>query len=321
MSKARRTTDQLRGQLMLQIAAGRFFRPGVPLHETEHRHTVYTNALFSGDSPITLPVGEVIASTQLGSVSTAMLSVVDRHEKLRPDGTNSILVATSGMDLIDDLAYVMTFALNRTVSRHHNQTMRLVTGHGAPQERSANDLFPGLFQPRQIVRADQLDDLRRFMSDLLMLSREDFGLIMRAIRVAVDATRRAIDDPTGAYTDLVAALESIADGRLSTPTCWQRFDGRKRKIIDAALADLEQRKAESIRQAVIQAERLGLKRRFISSTLARITPDYYRQSAVGTIRPPRSPDLERMLAIAYDIRSRRSHVLQNLGTGVWLSAD
>ena len=40
---------------------------------------------------------------------------------------------------------------------------------------------------------------------------------MRVIRNAVDATRRAIDDPTGAYTDLVAALESLADDDLTTP--------------------------------------------------------------------------------------------------------
>lgn len=71
---------QLRGQLMLQIAAGRFFRPDVPLHETEHRFTVYSNAWFVGDPPIALPVGEVIPSTEMALTSSAMISVVDRHE-------------------------------------------------------------------------------------------------------------------------------------------------------------------------------------------------------------------------------------------------
>jgi hypothetical protein len=313
-----KSARQLRGQLMLQIAAGRFFRPNVPLNETEHRYTVYSNAWFIGDPPIALPVGEVVASTEMGLTSSAMIAVVDRLEQQLPDGTDDFLIATGGTDLVDDLAYLMTFALNRTVSRNHNQTRRLVTGDGEPRGRSANDLFPELFEPRQTVQPDHWDDLRRFMSDLLSLSRDDFARVMQVIRRAVDATRRALDDPTGAYTDLVAALESISDGELSTPTTWDRYDGPKRKILDAVLVDLDQEMANKVRAAVLEAERAGLKRRFVSSTLARLSPDYYREDALGTVEPPRAPDIERMLGIAYDIRSRRSHVLEDLGEGVWL---
>lgn len=312
---------ELRGQLMLQIAAGRFFRPDVPLNETEHRYTVYSNAWFIGDPPIRLPVGEVIASTEMGLTSSAMIVVVDRLEQQLPDGTDDFMIATNGTELVDDLAYLMTFALNRTVSRNHDQIRRLVTGDGRPRGRSANDLFPGLFEPRQTVQPDQWEDLRRFMNDLLGLSRDDFARVMRVIRNAVDATRRALDDPTGSYTDLVAALESISDDELSTPATWDRYDGSKRKIIDAALVGLNKEAADKVRIAVLNADRAGLKRRFVSSTLARISPNYYRDDAAGTVRPPRAPDIERMLGIAYDIRSRRSHVLEDLGESVWLFTD
>jgi hypothetical protein len=40
--------------------------------------------------------------------------------------------------------------------------------------------------------------------------------VMRVIRNTVDATRRALDDPTGAYTDFVAAMESLGDDHLTT---------------------------------------------------------------------------------------------------------
>lgn len=306
---------------MLQIAAGRFFRPDVPLNETEHRYTVYSNAWFVGDPPIALPVGEVIASTELGVTSSAMITVVDRLEQQRPDGTDDFMVATGGTDLVDDLAYLMTFVLNRTVSRNYDQTRRLVTGDGTPRGRSASDLFPGLFEPRQTVQPHQWDDLRQFMNDLLNLSRDDFARVMRVIRNAVDATRRALDDPTGAYTDVVAALESMSEDEMSIPATWDRYDGSKRKLIDAALVDVDQEAADKLRTAVLAADRAGLKRRFISSTLARLATDYYRDDAVGTVRPPRAPDIERMLGIAYDIRSRRSHVLEDLGEGVWLFTE
>jgi hypothetical protein len=314
----KKTARQLRGQLMLQIAAGRFFRPDVQLNETEHRYTVYSNAWFIGNPRIALPVGEVIASTEMGIISSAMVAVVDRLEQQRPDGTDDFMVATGGTDLVDDLAYLMTFVLNRTVSRDHDQTQRLVAGDGTPRGRSANDLFPVLFEPRQTVQPDQWDDLRQFMSDLLDLSRDDFARVMRAIRNAVHATRRALDDPTGAYTDLVAALESLADKELSTPVTWDRYDGFKRKIIDAAMVDMHPEMADKVRTAVLEADRAGIKRRFISSTLARLSLDYYRGEAVGTVRPPRAPDIERMLGVAYDIRSRRTHILEDLGEGVWL---
>lgn len=316
-----KSARELRGQLMLQIAAGRFFRPGVPLNEHEHRRTVYSNAWFFGNPTVELPVGEVIASTEMGPTSSAMISVVDRLEKQRLDGTEDFLVATGGTELVDDLAYVMTFVLNRTISRNHDQTRRLVTGEGTPRGRSASDLFPGLFEPGQTVQPDQLDELRQFMDNLLSMGRNDFARVMRAIRNAVDATRRALDDPTGAYTDLVAALESISDHDLSTPVPWDRYDGAKRKIIDAALAGADPKLAHRVRDAVLEAERAGLKRQFVASTLARLSPDYYRGEARGTVRPPRAPDMERMLGIAYDIRSRRSHVLEDLGEGVWLFTD
>lgn len=305
---------------MLQVAAGRFFRPDTPLNENEHRHTVYSNGWLVGEPLTVLPVGAVIGSTEMEPISSAMLVVVDRLEKQLPDGTDDILIATGGTDLVDDLAYVMTFALNRTVSRNEDQTRRLVTGQGDRRGRSANDLFRELFEPGQTVHADQWDDLRRFMCDALALPREDFARVMRVIRASVDATRRALDDPTGSYTDLVAALESLSDKDLSTPVTWDRYDSGKRKIIDAALLDLSQESANKVRAAVLEADRAGLKRRFVSSTLARLSPSFYRGEAIGAVRPPREPDMERMLSIAYDIRSRRSHVLEDLSEGVWFFA-
>jgi hypothetical protein len=144
---------------------------------------------------------------------------------------------------------------------------------------------------------------------------------MRDIRTTLDATRRAIDDPTGAYTDIVAALESLGDESLASTATWDRYDSAKRKIIDAVLDDLDGDVAETVRAAVLQADRAGLKRRFVASTLARVGPSFYREEAVKTVRPPRSADLERMLSIAYDIRSRRSHVLEDLGGEAWVFTD
>lgn len=68
--------EELRGQLMLQIAAGRFFRPDVSIKERPHRRTVYSNAWFVDLRPVDLPVGKIIGSTDIDDISTA--TIVDR---------------------------------------------------------------------------------------------------------------------------------------------------------------------------------------------------------------------------------------------------
>jgi hypothetical protein len=307
---------------MLQISAGRFFRPGAELNEYVHRRAFYTNAWFLEPQSIQLPVGTITASTERGDVSTVMVEVVDRLEKQRWDGTDDFHVATGGDELVNDVAYVMTFALNRTFTRNHDQVRRLVPPEGLTgRRRMADGLFPHLFEPNAVIAPEAWEDLRQFLEDLLAMPREDFARVMRAIRNSVDATRRAIDDPTGAYTDLVAALESLGDDELTTSVPWDRYDPVKRKIIDTVLADEVDELAEKMRTAVLAADRAGLKRRFVSSTLARLSPSYYRQEAVDTVRPPQSADIERMLGTAYDIRSRRSHVLQDLGEEAWVFTD
>ncbi|MFD6713731.1 hypothetical protein ACFWDB_07550 [Micromonospora chalcea] len=319
---AKNAQERFRGQLMLQISAGRFFRAGIPINEHLHRHAVYSNGWLIESVAVELPVGTIIGSTGIHDISTIMIEAVDRLEAQRPDGTNEFMVATGGYELVDDIAYVMTFVLNLTFCRNHDQVRRLVTRVGGVGRRDgAASLFPGLFDPRQVIQPSDLNEVKRFMDELIALGREDFARVMRVIRNTVDATRRAIDDSTGAYTDLVAALESLGDEHLTTPASWDRYEGRKRKIIDAALKGQEESFADRMRVAVLEADRVGLKRRFVSSTLARVSSAYYRGEAVGQGHPPRSADLERLLGVAYDIRSKRSHVLEDLGDEAWVFTD
>ncbi|MDQ0867406.1 hypothetical protein [Arthrobacter globiformis] len=318
----KKKSEHYRGQLMLQIAAGRYFRPDIPLREHLHRRTFYTNVSFPFGSPIGLPVGTVLFSTEIAGMPTATLEAIDRLEAQGWDGTEEVLIATGGNELLDDIAYVMSFSLNRTFMRDYDQMRRLVLPEGRPvRPQGAPSLFPQLFASGQLINSGALDELKSFMDALLQLPRVDFARAMRVIRNSVDATRRAADDPTGAYTDLVAALESLSEDSLTMPTTWDRYDSSKRKIIDAALCDLDEEQATRVRSAVLEADRAGLKRRFIASTLAKVSPDFYRTEAKGTIRPPRSAELERMLSIAYDIRSRRSHVLENLSHEAWVHTD
>ena len=79
-----------------------------------------------------------------------MIEAVDRLEKKRMDGTVEFHVATGGNEPTDDIAYGMTFVLNRTFSRNGDLVRRLVPHEGRTGRRRAGDaLFPRLFAPRQ----------------------------------------------------------------------------------------------------------------------------------------------------------------------------
>ena len=306
---------------MLQIVTKMYFRDGVPLYTTTHRETLHTNCSFfaNGRRPVDLPVGRLLGSTNFESRSTVLLEVVEHLEALNLDGTKSNHIATGGTELVDDLAAVLSFGLDAIFSRHHDQVQRLVPDEGvSPRRLSAVGLFQRTFQPRRIVSDVDVADLRDFVTDLLALHRSGYVKAMRAIRQTVAATRRAVDDPTGAYTDMVAALESLWENELTIATTWDQYPGAKRKILDDALAGITERDADVIRTAIVEADKLGSRRRFISSTRARVGPTFFRSEAVGVSLPIQGVRLERALGLAYDIRSRKSHVLTDLPETVWL---
>lgn len=304
---------------MLQIVTKMYFREGVPLHSTVHREVLYTNRGFMRAGLVDLPVGELAPSTRIGPVSTVTLSVTEHLEAKHPDGRPSVLVATDGTELVDELADVLSFGLNAVFSRDGDLVRRLVPDSLDESSRSsASKLFRRTFDPHLYVPDAELEELRCFMTHLLALKRSHFEAAMRAIRRIVRATQRAVDDPTIAYVDLVAALESLSDGTSAPAPTWDRLDARKRRLVDEALTGADAGVAERVRQAVMEGERLGAKSRFVAFVMDNVSPAYFRTEATDAVWPSRGADLERAVKLAYDVRSRNVHVLVDLPPEAWV---
>lgn len=171
---------------MLQIVTQMYFRPGARLHSHVHRGVLYTNRSFIRTDSIVLPVGELAPSlADGGPLSTVAVSVREYLEAEYPDGTEAGLVATSGTQLIDDLADVLSFALNATFSRDHDLVRRLVAVQA--RRSGAASLFRGTFDSDVFVPETELEDLNAFMTKLLSLERPFFESSLRAIRRIVHA--------------------------------------------------------------------------------------------------------------------------------------
>ncbi len=297
---------------VLQVVTKKYFREGVPLHTTEHRRVLYCNRHVVTGEAIDLPVGSLQASASWSASPFAFTAtVVERLEAEEPDGSDSILIATSGNELIDDLANVLSFRTNSLFSRDVDLVRRLVSPPNAREGGSAGALFKNTFDAERFLPDAEIDELRNFMIALLDLRRGPYESVMRAIRRIVRATQRAVDDPTLAYVDLVAALESLAVSP-DEPPSWERLDERKGKLIDKALQGADEDVAERVRTAVLEAEHAGARWRFEKFVLDQIGREYFREQAAGQLRPMRGPDVVRALNQAYRIRSRSVHSLDEL---------
>jgi hypothetical protein len=308
---------------MLQIASGMYFRPGVPLHETLHRFTVYTNGLRIDSAPVEAPIASLRFSTGIiAPFAPVTVEVWDRLEAERPDGEPEFMVATSGEDLVADVATVLAFALNTAWSTDRDLVRRLVpnTLPDRPRSRPSSQLR-GTFDPQVLLSDDALADARAFSTRLLALRRPEYEKAIRAIRRVVDATLLIDDDVSLAYTLFVAALESLAGGTTATPTTWDRFDGSKRALIDAAVQDLSEEQAQRVRTAILQADALGLSRRFQVFTLDHLDPSFFRAEAIDAQRPISANALPHALNFAYQVRSRQVHALKRLAPEMWAIAD
>jgi hypothetical protein len=307
---------------VLQIVTKMYFRAGVPLYSTLHRDVLYTNRWFLDRDALALPVGELLPSTSLARITAVTLAVTEHLEAEDESGAPSPRVASSGDELIDSLADVLSFGLNSVFSRDRELVARLVPDAQQPAARTkATRLFRDTFDASRLVSDDEVRELGAFMTQLLALNRPHFEAAMRAIRRIVRGMQRAADDPTLAYVDIVAAVESLSESTVGLPPPWERLDPRKRRLIDDALDDADAGVADRVRTAVLEAERAGAKSRFVSFVTDYVEPGYFRREAAAAVRALRGADFERAIKRAYDIRSRNVHALAELPPEAWLIAD
>lgn len=307
---------------MLQIVTGRFFKPGNPMRRNMVRDTLYTNCSFLPPDPVQLEVGRLLPPSLPSPISAVTVEVEEWLETVEDDGSESILVSTGGKELVDDLAFVLSFALDATFSRDHNLVHDLIEDAWEPTRRRDTPSAPlkRTFDPHTLVLEDAVADLDAFLLALIDLPQSQFERVMRAIRRMVRAVRGAVTDPTAAYTDIVTALESLSDPDVDAPVTWAQYPHGKAKLIDAALEAVSPEVVERIHQAILEADKVGARRRFIVSTMAQVSEEYFRSEAVGAEQPVRSTDLQRVLGVAYDIRSGNSHVLEELPRETWVFA-
>src|SRR4051794_10265014 len=144
------TADRGARSGVLQIVTKMYFREGIPLYSTVQRDVLYTNRTFLRGDPVGLPVGELAPSTLARPVSPITASVMEHLEAKNLDGSDSMIIATGGELLIEQLADVLSFGLNSIFSRDGDLVRRLVPDsfEGSSRDSGAKP-FQDTFDPHR----------------------------------------------------------------------------------------------------------------------------------------------------------------------------
>ena len=307
---------------MLQIIQGMYFRP-VPLNTKLHRAVFYTNLCAFREEVVDLQFSRILPSTNFQGVRSLTIEAKEQLEAVTRTGGREILLATSGHELLDDIADVIAFSLNVVCVRDYDMAHRLISRDGDERRhlRGPASILRQTFNSMVVLTDERIANLDAFLRTLISLKRKSYEAAIRVIRQIVDATQIVDEDATLAYTLMVAALESLGQAAEPQDALWDEYEPQKRARIDEATKGLSLVRKSRIQTAVLANEHLALQRRFVAFVLKHVQPSFYRGEAVGAIRPIAAGDLPRALRQAYAIRSRNVYALEGLDPEVWMVAQ
>ncbi len=293
---------------MLQIASGKLFA-GVPALTNELRGVLYSNLQLFGREPIETVAGRLLPTDGLKNPNTV---IYEMTELIEDPPTAGALVSHGVDPYAEDFAAVVSFALNTTCTTDSVLTRQLTRGLSPLVAVQPNRLVSRVFDNQVWCQDEDVDQLMAFVKDLIGLQRKHYLAAMRAIRNYVKGLHRIDADPELTYTMLVASIESLVQEFKGDVPKWEDYAEDKRRKIDDALREAEERTTERVRDAILEIEHVAMSRRFCDFALDHIQPSYFREDAAELTNPIGRSDLTGALRQAYGIRSKHIHSLREL---------
>ncbi|MEZ8369766.1 hypothetical protein AB6C94_10055 [Vibrio splendidus] len=297
---------------MLQICSGKLFQQEVEFRNNL-RGVIYTNLNLGIDEKIETKAG-CLLDTSTPARSNAIVYELEELMESTGNGVKAgVLVSHTIRPYILDFSAILSFAVNCTASPSYTLTDRLLSEeYGISTHTFPKKVVKRTFDTDVYLQEKDKEHLVKFTNHLIGLERHNYLGIMRAIRTYVTGMQRIADDFELAYTLLVASLESLAQDFDGYKSCWDDYDQRKKKQVDAALSGSDEEIAEKVRQAILDIEHISLGRRFRDFTQLHISPSFYREEANGITNPISKFDLPKALTNAYQARSQYVHQLRKL---------
>lgn len=295
---------------MLQINTGKLYTHGVA-RTNNLRGVLFSNLHLSREYPVVTAAGTLLGTDLLRANRALVYEVEERIER-RPDGPG--ILVSHGIDpFLVDFAAVASFGFNAIVAPDAPLVDRLLGGkpslaaYAPPRE-----FMERCFDEQIWLHQGEADAFVGFINDLLALDRRSFLAAMQAIRTYVSGVHRLQDDLAVAYTLMVSATESLAQGFDDYETVWSDVDERKRRPVDTVLKHASERTAKDVRDAIASAEHASLGRRYRAFVKTHLGRGYFRDASLKNGRVIAGYELDEALRQAYALRSRYLHNLKAL---------
>ena len=297
---------------MLQIITGKFFEDPEDVYVTSHRGVLYTN--YRLQRPVDTASGKLLPVEHSSGVGSVVYEVEERLPRKRPDGTREFLKGVGGQYFFKDFAAVTSFALNVTCTPERDLARRLTHSTHAPlgAPKEPKEYVKRAFDEEVQDQPEDGKQLSAFVDQLVGLRRDTYEAVMKAIRQYVVGLHRVADNPTLAYTLLVAAAESLVQDFDAFEADWSDYNPQKRRPIDKALGGATESVAERVRSALLEIEHVALTRRCLDFVEEHVRGSFYRAEAKDEAGPLPKRALRRALREAYRLRSKYVHALSPL---------
>ncbi len=292
---------------MLQIITGKFFKKS-ERYKTSRRAVLFSN--YDWIEPLETCVG-TLEPVDCGGIATWVFSYVNQMEK--EDGRFAI-VRVGDDEVVEQFRLLSVFGLRAYFASHRHevehycrQTRTSVTDDSIPSQMLSRYFAIGLHG-----KVEDPKHFAKFVEETLSLKRERYLATMAALRTfcsALEATSTSVDL---AYSMLVYALESLAQGFGGYQPVWNDYEDKVRKSVDGFLGSVATEVADGVRAALLESAHLKLMKRFVTFIEAHTDDSYFIREAEGIQAAIRKTEFTRALKNAYKMRSGYVHELKPL---------
>ena len=297
---------------MLQLCNGNFLQTE-KLYKTQHRTPLYTNLSIPREG-IDFCIGKLLPSSMYLSPKVIICEVEERQPSEHPDGSQAVFISTTGQDLMNDLAHVISFYFCGLCTTSQSFTKQLLSGEKIAGY-TTRDYLSNFFNERIIITEEESSAFQEFFSKLVNSPRTNYEKAIQAIRRYVTAAIRISDDLDAAYTLFVASIESLSQDAIEAEVNWEDVDSRKRRGLDSILQGLDEPIANSIRTEIINHEHLALSRKFINTAMNSLDENFYNTEN-KSFKLAGENELRIAIKNAYNLRSKYVHILKPLPTEI-----
>ncbi|CAN7597981.1 hypothetical protein LJR015_001403 [Peribacillus frigoritolerans] len=290
---------------MLQISSGKFYK-NEELHINAGKGILYSN--YSWIQPIETCIGLIEPVDTHGEITSYVFSYKNKMEK------GGLLVRTGDHEIIEQFKLIFSFFFQsfsdldrNTVDIHCRKTKRNINDEFIP-----NDFVGRIFEPKIIGTKQEVDQFEGFIRKVIGLERRKYKILIKCLNAFNNSLLAINYNYELAYSLLIYCLESLSQSLDDYEPQWDDYHQGVKSRLDSILLDIEDGKAEEIRNTLLNDSHLKLQKRFVNFVSTNISESFFIEDAADINFPLKKSELGQVLRNAYDIRSKYVHSLQSI---------